>query len=332
MMMMMDTTQNFLFYLKYVWQAQRLFVSKPKRCKKCILSEDYIEISPNGLCSLCNSYKQPNEISYNINSNDNIDTIINENIDKNNCYDATLLLSGGKDSAYILHRLRLLYPRLKILCLCINNGFMSEWAVKNVEYTSNKLDVDLLIVNSHVNEFRQTFRDAFLKLDGRGCYSVIDFADGNLIFQIGENITKKLNIPLMISGLSWVQLEKILCITSCSIEKNKITQLFPLYQWRTNEQDIRQYVRNNELLVRGSDSPLVSNSLLVPTMIYFDIKNLKYSSFEPEFSQLIREGKSDRKSWLYIAELCKYFVEHGYLDKEVKHTLSKLGLTIGQIL
>ena len=39
-------------------------------------------------------------------------------------YHVVLLLSGGKDSAYLLWRMRAEYPELRILCVTINNGFI----------------------------------------------------------------------------------------------------------------------------------------------------------------------------------------------------------------
>lgn len=318
-----------MWNLKYVWPIQRKFVKKVERCQRCILSEDYAVIE-DGTCNVCRNFVPEVDAvpSYSVED-------LSRFIEERTCYseyDATLLLSGGKDSAYILHRMCEDYPDFRLLCLIVNNGFMSKWAIPNARHITEKLNVDLAVVNSHVGSFKEAFRNAFLSLKGRGCYEVIDFADGSLIFKVGAEITRNLGIPLMISGLSWVQLERILKLNTFFMEQDGIEQLFPLAVWRTDEQDIRQYVRDRDLMLKGSDNPLVSNNRLVPTMIALDILNLGYSSFEPEFAQLIREGKSSRDVWLPIVELAKYSVSKGYMDKELKETLAKLDLTVEEVL
>ena len=45
--------------------------------------------------------------------------------------DALVLFSGGKDSAYLLHRLTTQYPRLRLLAATIDNGFFSPVAMAN---------------------------------------------------------------------------------------------------------------------------------------------------------------------------------------------------------
>jgi len=111
-----------------------------------------------------------------------------------------------------------------------------------------------------------------------------------------------------------------------------IQHICPMCVWHGDEQDIRQYVRDYKLMLPGSDSPVVSNNLLMPTMFALDIKNLGYVGFEPEFAQLIREGKSSRSAWLHIFELTEYAATHGYMDAEVNKTLSKLDLIQKDVL
>lgn len=205
-------------------------------------------------------------------------------------YDAILLLSGGKDSAYILDRMRREYPDLRILCLIVNNGQMSPVALKNAEHTTRKLNVDLLVVNRFVDEFVRTLREAFLNLNGRGAYGVVDRADGELIFKIGREIAADLGIGLLIGGLSWVQAQRILGTDDFEQTMGPAPRMIlPLVVWRTDEQDIRRVVRERELVLPGNDSPLVSNHQLVVAMAVADVLNLGYSSFEPEFAQLVRE-------------------------------------------
>jgi hypothetical protein len=108
--------------------------------------------------------------------------------------------------------------------------------------------------------------------------------------------------------------------------------LFPLAVWRTNEQEIRDYVRKKELLIKGSDNPIVSNNDLIITMSAIDVLNNGYCSFEPEFAQMIREGKTDRKVWLHNFELLEYATTRGFLTGDIKKTLAKLNLKLEEII
>ena len=108
--------------------------------------------------------------------------------------------------------------------------------------------------------------------------------------------------------------------------------VFPLAVWRINEQEIRSIVRTLKLLLPGSDSPLVSNNALITAMSVIDILNNGYCSFEPEFAQLVREGKTDRKTWLHTVELLEFATRKGFLAKDVNAGLGKLGLTLAEVV
>jgi len=304
------------------------------RCKRCILSEKYCKLT-NGICEHCIS-AIPLIKSTVLDLTDKLDLFIKStkawNLDHESNYDATLMLSGGKDSAYVLHKLRNEYPDLRILCLTINNGFMSESAICNASKVAELTKTDSIIINSKTKYFYKKLKQAFLDLKGRGSYGTVDFADGSSIFQTGQEITQSMDIPYMIGGLSWVQAEQIIGINDFIKYNDNFKIIFPLVVWRTNEQEIRSYVRSNNLLPVGQDSPVVSNNLLILTMCAIDILNIGYCSFEPEFAQLIREGKADRKTWLHAFELLEYGTKKGRLSKEINQTLKKLELNLSEII
>jgi len=247
-------------------------------------------------------------------------------------YHCLYLLSGGKDSAYVLYRLRREYPQLRILAVTVNNGFMSPVAVANAEKAALRLDADWLLYNSRIDDFKKAIRKAFLSLNQQGCSGVVDFTDGSLIFDCGKKIAADMGIPVMISGMSWVQVQRIVGLEH--FESNKLpslAEIFPLAVWRTDEQEIRARVREWDLMLPNSDSPLVSNSTLITAMGVLDLKNLGYSSFEPEFAQMIREGKSDRDVWLPIFQLLEFATQRGLMDKDLQKTLESLDLKLNDV-
>lgn len=315
--------------IKKIWPIQRKFVRLNKRCSRCILTDSFSPVK-DGLCELCREYKSNPKQIKNVNFADGLDYLMADVITSNK-YDILVLMSGGKDSAYLLDQLRRCYPKVRPLCLIVNNGFMSPFAIDNARYVCEKFNVDLLISNDYIQCFKNIFRDTFLDLNGRGCYGVIDYIDGSTIFTIGEIIAKEFGIKYMFSGLTWIQLEKILNIHTFHITQNDITQVFPLAAWRPSETLIKDYIKEHRLLLPGTEDPLVSNSQLILPMAVIDILNNGYSSFEPEFAQLIREGKASRLDWLYTFEFLEYATRKGFLHKDVNKVLKKLNLTLEDI-
>lgn len=290
------------WYAGWIWPVQRLFVRLSKRCKNCILTGEL----KGGLCELCQNYTEKDPVP-------KLQAVNIFNIDK--IEEAVLMLSGGKDSAYVLNKLRQEYPNLKITCILVNTGFMSSIAIQNAISISEKTKTELLIVNSYIDEFKTVIRNSLLQLRGRGSYGVIDFAEGAFIFEIGKRIAGK---RMIICGMTHAQLDHI--------ETGNVDNiLFPLDWWRVSETEIRA-----ANLVSGT--PATTNTTLVPLMMILDFKNLGYSSFEPEFAQLIREGKANRKTWLYLFEFLEYLVTHGFLEKDLEKSLGELNLTPKEVL
>ena len=330
----MNSNKILDLYSKYLWPFLRRVVRVSRRCKRCILSEKCSPLD-SGLCVHCREQTPGEPLQTPEVTSDTRERFAQtvRSYVNGNKYHAVLLLSGGKDSAYILHRMRSEYPELRIFCILVNNGFMSSTAIARAQFVADKFKTDLLVCNSSIDEFASVLRQAFLNLNGRGSYGVVDFADGDLIFRTGQRIATEMNIPLVLAGLTWVQVQRIVGKDDFEIvQQPGPHQVFPLAVWRPNEQEIRKTVRSLKLLPPGSDSPLVSNSSLILTMSAVDVLNNGYCSFEPEFAQLIREGKTDRKTWLHAFELLEFATRKGFLDKEVKQTLARLDLTLNDVV
>jgi hypothetical protein len=108
--------------------------------------------------------------------------------------------------------------------------------------------------------------------------------------------------------------------------------LHPFYAWRYAEQEIRNQVVELGLIEEGNDSPLLTNNLIIPLMIVVDYLHLGYASFEPEFAQLVREGKADRKTWQYVFEMLEYAAKTGWmLDAEIDKIARRLEVTRADI-
>ncbi|MFM2449888.1 MAG: hypothetical protein RIS44_2338 [Pseudomonadota bacterium] len=332
----MNKNQFLELYAKYCWPIARNFISKKMRCRQCLLSEMHGPLL-KGVCGECSKYqsKKTSHARDEINKQsfaEDFDALIKSHTG-NKKYDAALMLSGGKDSAYVLQRLSAEYPDFKVLSIIVNNGFMSPLAISGAKATAERFRSDLIVVNSHIDAFYQALRKAFLELKGRGCYGVVDYTDGSMIFQVGTTITQQLNIPLLIGGLSWTQVQMIVGIHSFTLQKENLPlQVFPLAVWQPSENEIRETVRSLDLLPKGYDSPIQSNSELITVMSVIDVMNLGYCSFEPEFAQMIREGKADRKTWLYLFEMLEFGTRKNIFKNDLRRILGKLELSVSDIV
>lgn len=298
-------------FAEYVWPVLRHFTNNPKRCECCLnyVSED------ESICNECKNYspqKAPPRWPFVINKNDNL----------------LILLSGGKDCVFILGELRRMYPNVLIECMLVDTGFLGPSARKNAEHAANNTHTPLLIDDSHKRQFRQTLRDAFLQLkhDPRAStYGVVDYAEGNLVFDIGIRHAKK-HSQRIVSGLTTSQLAMI-----DAPVKNVPEALFPLDQWRPKEEVI---IAGAKALVRDECSfePLQTNSTLIPLMLTVDILRLGYCGFEREFSRNIREGLADRTTWRNRFDALKWLTESGKLDSKISTLLQSLGLKRKDVL
>lgn len=364
--------EDFVRYMSTEWPGlQKNAVRElPQRCSRCILSE---KCSPlvDGLCESCRNKVQPERAEFDeAPDTDSMqrelaDTLAQHQGRGRGQYDALVLFSGGKDSAYLLHRLLDEFPRLRLLAATIDNGFFSPVAMSNAKRIIDRLkQVDHLVFRPEPPLYEHTFRYAFTHLNEGGCYTTVDRMDGDLAFDIGRNLAAGLDIPLMIAGLSPQQVERILGLcwfeTDRAMERSRRTHcagfrleeiydsrelkhwwdgsnwpedriprvLYPFYAWPYDEQHIREDVVRTGLIEAGQDNPLVTNNDTIPLMLAVDMSFLGYSGFEPEFAELVRQGKADRDAWLTLFQATEYLARRGrFLPGCIDDTLNRLGLT-----
>lgn len=280
-------------------------------------------------------------------------------------YDALVFFSGGKDSTYLLHQLRQNYPNLRLLAMTVDNGFMSAVAIQNIEEVTAKIGVDHVVVRPNARMYERLFQYAFTHLAKNGAANCIDVLDGELRFDIGRHYAAAFGIPLIMIGFSREQVETY--IGTLAYESDKDTErtrrtqlgpytvselplsleerelvwdhtrykdeqiariIYPLVVWHHDEEFLKSEVTRLELISRKNVSPLVTNHELIPLMALVDVAHLGYSSWEPEFARMIREGKASRVYWRNLFELIEYSAKTGsFLAKSSDELLARLGLS-----
>jgi len=279
-------------------------------------------------------------------------------------FDALQLFSGGKDSVYLLHILRTRFPKLRILALMIDNTFLPEFAFTNAQRVFDQLSVASLTFRPDRAFYDKIFRHAFLNLGTRESADVVDQFDGDIIHDVSRNVAARFKIPLIISGVQIVQVLRYVGIkhyeTPRTIEEGRRTELagfqlasflnkdelayfwdgtqwpkedlprtiFPFYAWEYHEDKVIEEVTSLGLIPKKSTNPLATNHHLLPLMGAVDIIRLGYSSYEPEFADLIRSGKAERAFWQSVFEMQEYAIKtKQFLNQSIDTALKRLSLT-----
>ncbi|MFC1479120.1 hypothetical protein ACFL6F_00845 [Planctomycetota bacterium] len=365
------------FIAKWIWPLLRIPLKKhlSQRCTGCICSEQYTEIGKDGLCSTCREesrlhkrediYKNKDQESM----QQELDMLLREyESRKSPGYDALVCFSGGKDSTYLLNRITQEYPGLRLLVFTVDTCFMSPVALDNIEAIIRKFETDHVVFKPAYAFTKKMYRYAFTHLNEKGCSGTVDQFEGDMIFDIARNYAAGNGIPLVIGGISPIQVEQNVGITwfetpremELSKRENvagirlhdifsseemeywwdgarypaeKVPRvIFPYYAWGYSEADIRREVVEKGFIPAGNDSPLLTNSQLIPLMSLVDNARFGYSSFEPEFSKLVRAGKADRKFWQSLFEMAEYSAKTGkFIKKSVDDILCRLDLTRSEV-
>lgn len=339
-----------------------------KRCRICLLNESASTLL-DGLCAPCREQKSQFTPEIDEDQRREMCRELDELImaaagTGTEGYDALLMYSGGKDSAYLLDELRRRFPGLRLLALMVESGFASEVALENIRYTFTRVDVSNAVVTPHVSLFSDLFRHCLVNFERRGGYETIDRADGDLLFDVGKNFAARLGIPLVIAGLSRAQCEDILMLDSYEIPRARLEEkrvdiagfsltdiyaapdyrywwdgtnpprnliprvIFPFFAWDYDEQRVRDTVAERGLLPQTQVDPIVTNHKLIPVILALDYLRLGYCTFEPEFSKMVRRGAATRATWLPVFQALEYLVPRGeFMPESLTGALLQLGLT-----
>jgi hypothetical protein len=203
---------NYYLY-RYLWPIYRVLVKHKlsKRCAICGLNENCVKIS-DSVCEICrqeHSSKlatQAAELSKNSAAEKELDELLTEAQGKGRgLYDAMFLFSGGKDSTYILNRLKTRYKQLRLVALTVDNGFRSPIGKQNAERVCEHLEVDHLEIRPY-QVFKKLYKYGFENFSHHG-FVCTDFWEGELFQDIGRNLAAQMDIPLLILGYTPEQLE-----------------------------------------------------------------------------------------------------------------------------
>jgi hypothetical protein len=368
------TVKLFEFYVRNVWPVHRLAVRRKlsRRCSRCIASEKMVPLGDRGVCELCSRASAANGAPTRCGdepaAQDLHGILRGAQGAGTGKYDALILFSGGKDSTYLVRRIRDDYPGLRVLAFTIHNGFMSPVALENVEDLVCRLAVDHIFVRPRRSFYVKLFRYCITHLNEQGGYGTVDFSDGEYLLDTARTIAAEKGIPLILAGYSRYQVQNGLKLDHFESPREKelanrtetagislrdifseeeirmwwhgadrrpedvARLLFPFHAWDLEEDEIKKQVTDWGLLSRKSASPIVTNHQLIPLLGVVDVHRFGYSSFEMEFRRMIREGKAERDEWQHVFEFLEYTAKTGlFMKPMIVDLLAQLDLTTDDV-
>jgi hypothetical protein len=213
----LNDLRQFDFVSQKIWpHVRRLFKGKiAARCSQCVISSHvpYITLT-DGVCNLCHEHNKLRakddetlwQKKYVEHQRQELDQLLKSHQGKGrDRYDALVLFSGGKDSVYMLSRLRKEYPGLRILLMTWDNGFYSILSLQRCEEVAAKLDLDHIVYKPRSSVYKTLYRYTLKNVEMKGSYQTVDRLDGTLNQMLGFYFAYDMNIPLVLAGVDFAQ-------------------------------------------------------------------------------------------------------------------------------
>jgi N-acetyl sugar amidotransferase len=174
-------------------------VSEYRMCTRCVMdtTDPDIVFDGNGVCNHCHTYDRMVR-EYVVDGDEGLHQLdkLAEKIrrsGRNKKYDCIIGVSGGVDSTYVAYRVKQL--GLRPLAVHLDNGWDSELAVKNIEETLKRLNIDLYTEVLDWEEFKD-LQVSFLKASTPDSEIPTDHA----IVALLANMAEKIGVRYIIIG------------------------------------------------------------------------------------------------------------------------------------
>ncbi|CCH48483.1 adenine nucleotide alpha hydrolase family protein [Pseudodesulfovibrio piezophilus] len=172
-----------------------------KTCSRCHLQQDSyhkVMLNEDGVCSFCTQNLVAPKRNW-----EQLKNIFEEKIQQakgKGEYDGLIMLSGGKDSAYMAHMLTRKY-NMKLLGFIIDINFEYPETFENAATIAEKLDMPSVIFRQDPELMRQYYAFLFCNktIHQEDCGQVCTFC-GRFLIQTATDFARRMEIPLVFSG------------------------------------------------------------------------------------------------------------------------------------
>jgi glucosamine--fructose-6-phosphate aminotransferase (isomerizing) len=172
-----------------------------RRCTRCILPETFpgIEFDENGVCNYCTSYKPVNVFG-----EEEFKRVLSSYRNKGKKYDCIVPVSGGRDSAFVLHQIVIKY-KIRAIAVMIDIGDHTPEAIQNIKRMAEILNVDYMVLKDEkaIENSKQNLKKnlhTWLKNPSINLIiPIITLGDKTMNWRLYEYAEKN-KIPLIIGG------------------------------------------------------------------------------------------------------------------------------------
>lgn len=338
-----------------------------RRCHSCLVPEAVpgIVLSDQGICNLCRAGESLREAATDESARRAREADLGRTLAEvrsgSGAYDCVVALSGGKDSLYLLHKLKVEY-RLKILAYTVDIN-IPQVAWQNIRRAVAKLDVDHVTYSPPRSLYERLFRYLLRNQEERGAVYTVSYVYAPLFEGDAIRLAVEKDIPLVLAGYSPGQPEpermhyefsrRLICETDWTppelarcgeFTESELAHFFnplrypagtqfprylaPFHAWPYNQEQIMKEVVALGLAASGRHAnPIHSNYPINWLLMYSDLKSFGYNPYAPEFAALIRRGKASRGYWRIMAPVVDAMIRHRIgPGREVTRSLQWLGL------
>ena len=336
-----------------------------RACRNCLLPEAApgADLDATGLCRPCREYDPSSSVTaeqIRRRREQDLELAL-EACRGQGPYDCLVPLSGGKDSVYLIHKLKNEYG-LRVLAHTtdIDIGPVA-WA--NIHRAVDRLDVEHVVYRPSAAFYRKLFRWLLMNQEARGAVHTVSYAYAPLFEGNALQLATEKGIPLVLAGYSPGQpvAERMeyefprLAISEVDWTPPELREsgefsaedlarfwnphrfhpgtrfpryLAPYHAWRYDQNEIMKKVVELGLIDSSkSASPVFSNYPINWLLMYSDLRNFGFNPYAPEFSALIREGKASRPYWRLMGKVVDFMtLRKIYLGKHVARHMQWLGL------
>ena len=334
-------------------------------CRKCLLPRAVsgADIDETGVCALCRSY-----VAADGGEEERARKLREADLEEalRTCrgqgeFDCLVNLSGGKDSCYLLYRLKHDYG-LNVLAFTTDMNVPAV-AWDNIKRTINKLGVEHVVYTPPQDFYRKMYRHLLQNQEARGAVRTVCYVCAPLFEGYALALAVEKQIPLVVAGYSPGQPEPermvyefappMIADTDWTPQELRDSGLFteeelrlfwnpfryaagtrfprylaPFHAWEYNQAEIMKRVVELGFAKNSRHaSPIHSNCPLNWLLMYSDLKNLHYNPYNPEFSKLIREGKASRAQWRLAIPVVNTMIRtKTFMGRNVRTSLEWLNL------
>lgn len=336
-----------------------------RSCRNCLLPEGAAgaDLDANGVCRPCREYRPQDQTvseALRLAREADLEQALQACRGQGQ-YDCLVPLSGGKDSVYLIYKLKVEYG-LRVLAHTTDID-IGEVAWGNIRRAVEKLDVEHVVYRPKIDFYRQLFRWLLMNQEARGAVHTISYVYAPLFEGNALQLAMEKGIPLVLAGYSpgqplpermeyefpqlaisqvdWTPPELLASGEFGSPDLNRFwnparypigTQfpryLAPYHAWHYDQdQTMKKVVELGLIGSMKSASPVFSNYPINWLLMYSDLKNFGFNPYAPEFSTLIREGKANKQYWKLMGKVVDFITLHKiYLGTHVTQHMKWLNL------